>query len=65
MEGIVVFDNIANYSKAAAEMAAWIAEGKLVAKEHVVKGIEHFPDTLLMLFNGENMGKLVLKVEAD
>jgi NADPH-dependent curcumin reductase CurA len=65
MEGIVVFDNVANYSKAAAEMAGWIAEGKLVAKEHVVKGIEHFPETLLMLFNGENMGKLVLKVEAD
>ena len=65
MEGIVVFDNVANYSKAAAEMANWIAEGKLVAKEHVVKGIEHFPETLLMLFNGENMGKLVLKVEAD
>ncbi|MFQ3192080.1 MAG: NADPH-dependent curcumin reductase CurA [Paraglaciecola sp.] len=65
MEGIVVFDNIAHYSKAAAEMAGWISEGKLVAKEHVVKGIEHFPDTLLMLFNGENMGKLVLKVEAN
>ena len=46
-------------------MAGWIAEGKLVAKEHFVKGIEHFPETLLMLFNGENMGKLVLKVEAD
>jgi NADPH-dependent curcumin reductase CurA len=65
MEGIVVFDNIANYSKAATEMAGWIDEGKLVAKEHVVKGIEHFPETLLMLFNGENMGKLVLKVDAD
>jgi NADPH-dependent curcumin reductase CurA len=46
-------------------MAGWITEGKLVAKEHVVKGIEHFPETLLMLFNGENMGKLVLKVDAD
>lgn len=65
MEGIVVFDNVANYSKAAAEMAGWIAQGKLIAKEHVVQGIEHFPETLLMLFNGENMGKLVLKVEAD
>jgi NADPH-dependent curcumin reductase CurA len=65
MEGIVVFDNVAHYSQAAAEMAGWIAEGRLVAKEHVVKGIEHFPETLLMLFNGENMGKLVLKIAAD
>jgi NADPH-dependent curcumin reductase len=65
MEGIVVFDNVANYPKAAAEMAGWIKEGKLKAKEHVVKGIEHFPETLLMLFKGENMGKLVLKVDAE
>lgn len=63
MEGIVVFDNATHYGKAATEMAGWIAAGKLKAKEHVVVGIEKFPETLLMLFKGENMGKLVLKVE--
>lgn len=62
MEGIIVFDNIANYGIAAVEMAGWIAEGKLRAKEHVVEGIENFPDALMMLFRGENFGKLVLKV---
>lgn len=65
MEGIVVFDNVANYGVAAAEMAGWMAQGKLIAKEHVVSGLEQFPDALLMLFNGENFGKLVLKVETD
>jgi NADPH-dependent curcumin reductase len=65
MEGIVVFDNVANYGKAAAEMATWIAEGKLIAKEHVVTGFENFPQALSMLFNGENFGKLVLKVDAE
>jgi NADPH-dependent curcumin reductase len=65
MEGIVVFDNVANYGKAAAEMATWIAEGKLIAKEHVVTGFEKFPQALSMLFNGENFGKLVLKVDAE
>ena len=65
MEGIVVFDNVKNYGKAAREMAGWIAEGKLKAKEHVVTGLETFPDTLLMLFRGENFGKLVLKVSED
>lgn len=63
MEGIVVFDNIKNYPKAAAEMSGWIAQGKLIAKEHVVEGLATFPDTLLMLFRGENFGKLVLKVD--
>ncbi|QHJ10221.1 Putative NADP-dependent oxidoreductase YfmJ [Paraglaciecola mesophila] len=65
MEGIVVFDNVKHYGEAAEQMAKWIAEGKLKAKEHVVKGIEHFPETLLMLFNGENTGKLVLKVDNE
>ena len=62
MEGIIVFDNIANYGTAAVEMAGWIAAGKLKAREHVVEGIENFPETLMMLFRGENFGKLVLKV---
>lgn len=65
MEGIVVFDNIENYGKAAAEMAGWIAQGKLIAKEHVVEGLDTFPDTLLMLFRGENFGKLVIKVDHE
>jgi NADPH-dependent curcumin reductase CurA len=32
-------------------------------KEHVVRGsIDDFPDTLQMLFRGENVGKLVLEL---
>ena len=38
-------------------------QGKLKAKEHVVEGLENFPETLMMLFNGDNFGKLVLKVD--
>ncbi len=62
MEGIVVFDNAANYGKAAAEMAGWIAEGKLKTKVHIEHGLENFLPTLMKLFRGENFGKLVLEV---
>ena len=32
-------------------------------KEHVVKGtVDDFPETLQMLFRGENVGKLVLEL---
>ncbi|RDV27381.1 NADP-dependent oxidoreductase [Alteromonas aestuariivivens] len=62
MEGIIVFDNAEHYGEAAKEMAGWIAQGKLKAKEHVVEGIDTFPDTLMMLFRGENFGKLVIEV---
>ncbi|MEO1848958.1 MAG: NADP-dependent oxidoreductase, partial [Psychrobacter sp.] len=63
MEGIVVFDNIKEYPIAMKEIAGWIQSGDIKVKDHIVKGIETFPDTLMMLFNGENFGKLVLKVE--
>lgn len=63
MEGIVVFDNIANYGSAAKEMAGWIGEGKLNAKYHVEEGgVRAFHNTFMKLFQGANTGKMVLKV---
>jgi hypothetical protein len=62
MTGFVVFDYAARYGEAAREIGGWMAEGKLKSREQVVEGIETFPDALLMLFRGENMGKLVLQV---
>ncbi|MFZ2555012.1 NADP-dependent oxidoreductase [Psychrobacter sp. BF1] len=62
MEGIVVFDNVKEYPTAMKDIAGWINSGELTVKDHIVEGIETFPDTLMMLFNGKNFGKLVLKV---
>ncbi len=61
MTGMVVFDYAGRYGEAAKEIAGWMAAGKLVHKEDVVGGgIDAFPETLLKLFTGENLGKLVL-----
>jgi NADPH-dependent curcumin reductase CurA len=62
MEGIVVFDYAARYPEGVAALAKWIKEGTFKSREDVVDGLEHFPDALLMLFEGKNFGKLVLKV---
>jgi NADPH-dependent curcumin reductase len=63
MTGMVVFDYAARYGQAAAEIAGWMREGRLISREDVVEGgVRAFPDTLLKLFNGENIGKLVLRV---
>ena len=66
MTGMVVFDYADRYGEAAREMAGWIAAGKLVSKEDVIEGgVGDFPEVLLKLFRGENLGKLVLKVAND
>jgi NADPH-dependent curcumin reductase CurA len=63
MTGMVVFDYAARYGEAAREMAQWMAAGKLKSREDVVGGgIAAFPEVLLRLFRGENLGKLVLQV---
>jgi NADPH-dependent curcumin reductase len=62
MKGMLVFDYADRYAQAGAEMAAWIAAGKLKSREHIVEGLASFPETLLKLFTGENEGKLMLKV---
>jgi len=62
MEGMVVFDYAARYPQAVAQLAEWLQQGALQSHEHVVDGFEGFPEALLMLFEGRNLGKLVLKV---
>jgi hypothetical protein len=63
MEGFIVFDYAKRYAEAAQDISRWIAEGRIKTLEHVIQGsIDDFPDTLQMLFRGENVGKLVLEI---
>ena len=63
MTGMLVFDYQDQYPQAMAELGGWLREGKIVSREHVVHGgVADFPETLLMLFDGVNTGKLVLKI---
>jgi NADPH-dependent curcumin reductase CurA len=61
MKGMVVFDYAARYPEAVRELGGWLAAGKMKSREHIVSGLETFPEALLMLFRGDNTGKLVLK----
>ncbi len=62
MQGFIVFDFATEYARAAHEMSHWMSEGRLQSREHIVEGLETFPETLLMLFDGRNLGKLIIKV---
>ena len=61
MTGMLVFDYRDRFGPATAELARWFGEGRLVAREHIVRGsVTDFPEVLLMLFAGANAGKLIL-----
>jgi NADPH-dependent curcumin reductase len=63
MEGMVVFDYAPRYPEGVARLAGWLRAGAIKSREHVVEGFTRFPSALLMLFEGKNFGKLVLKVD--
>jgi NADPH-dependent curcumin reductase CurA len=66
MTGMVIFDYAPRFGQAASELAGWMADGRLISREHIVEGgVETFPQALLKLFAGENIGKLVLRVGSD
>ena len=64
MTGMLVFDYEDRYPQAQADLARWLGEGRIVSREHVVPGsVTDFPDVLLMLFSGQNAGKLILALD--
>ena len=52
LEGLVVWDYLADFRSAVDEMAGWIRDGKLVFTEHVVDGFHRAPAAFCDLFGG-------------
>lgn len=62
--GMIVGDLVDRWPEGRKKLAEWVGEGAIKAREQVVAGeIEDFPATMLRLFRGENVGKLVLALE--
>jgi NADPH-dependent curcumin reductase CurA len=61
MEGFAYFHFPEQIPVAAAELAGWLADGTIVMAEHVLDGIDRYPDALEFMFSGGNIGKLLVK----
>ena len=62
MEGFNTLDHWGQYEDAAAQLAAWLAAGKLVGRVDVLDGLDRAPEALVRLFSGDHLGKLVVRV---
>ena len=63
LRGLVVFDHIRQYAAAFhRDMQAWLAAGSVKPLEEVVNGLENAPEAFQGLFEGRNLGKLLIKV---
>ena len=65
LRGFVVsshYDMLADFHR---DMAAWAAAGKMTWRETVRDGVESAPEAFIGLFKGDNVGKMVVRVEPD
>ncbi len=62
MKGVLVFDWIDQQAAFEKELGGYYREGKLKNKETVVEGIENAVEAFLGLFQGTNVGKMVVKL---
>ena len=62
MQGFIVFDYANKYLEAQIQLGKWMKEGKISLEETVFEGFENLPNAFLGLFDGKNMGKMIVKI---
>lgn len=62
LEGFIIFDHYDRYPDFLADMGGWLRDGKVRYRETVVDGIEHAPEAFVGLLQGDNVGKMLVRV---
>ena len=62
VRGFIVIDFAPRWEEATSQLIHWVREGKLKHRETIVEGLENAPTALNQLFDGANIGKLMVKV---
>lgn len=60
--GFLVMSYVPRFGEGGAQIAQWMAEGRLRIDEDVQEGLENAYPAFMRLFSGANTGKLVLKI---
>jgi NADPH-dependent curcumin reductase CurA len=60
--GILARDFVHRMDEMRAIVTPWVRDGSVVFEETVIEGFERLPEALAMLFEGRNIGKLIVKV---
>jgi NADPH-dependent curcumin reductase CurA len=62
IQGFIILDYFGRFPEAIAQLGQWVAEGKVKDRHTIVEGLEKAPEAVNMLFDGDNVGKLIVKV---
>jgi NADPH-dependent curcumin reductase CurA len=61
--GFVIFDHVAEFSGAIAELAAALRSGALAYDEDIRAGLDRAPEALVDLYAGRNRGKVLISLD--
>ena len=62
-QGFIILDHYADgFAPFYRDMSAWVAEGKVKLREDIVDGLENAPAALIGLLEGNNFGKVVVRI---
>ncbi|MGO8917260.1 MAG: NADP-dependent oxidoreductase [Stellaceae bacterium] len=64
VRGFIVTDFLPRWPDAGRELVGWVRDGRIKHRETIVDGLEQAPAALNRLFDGDNLGKLMVKVSA-
>jgi len=62
-QGFFIYELEAEFPRAEAALAEWIAAGKLTYAEDILEGFQMMPQALIRLYAGENRGKQLVRVD--
>jgi NADPH-dependent curcumin reductase len=62
IHGFIIFDHYRRMGAFQQDMRGWLREGRVKYREQVIEGLENAPRGLIGLLEGENFGKLVVRV---
>ena len=62
MQGFLVRDHVKDFGPAIRQLSEWLQEGELTYEETIIEGFDKLPEAFIGLFEGKNIGKMVVKV---
>jgi hypothetical protein len=62
LQGFIVLDHFARLQEVSTALGGLVASGELEPLETIVKGFDELPTAINMLFDGANVGKLVVRI---
>ena len=63
VQGFIIFDDYGHrYTEFAKQMSQWLSAGQIKYREQMVDGLESAPKAFIGLLEGQNFGKLVVRI---